>query len=161
MIIDSLENFQLYHFGSAWEKAFDFLYSLTLDSEDKKYIIDGDNIFAMVMSYTTASQEESMLESHQNYVDIQTTLRAAEAFECFSTDKLKIKTPYDASKDAAFYTYTPHYQARVNITPSTFIMLYPHDAHMAGLMINDKPELIKKVVVKIKKELLTLPPLKL
>jgi YhcH/YjgK/YiaL family protein len=150
-----MENFQLYHFGSAWEKAFDFLNSLTPASEDKKYIIDGDNIFAIVMSYTTASQEESMLESHQNYVDIQTTLRAAEAFECFSTDNLKIQTPYDASKDAAFYTYTPHYQARVNVTPGTFVMLYPHDAHMAGLMIDDKPELIKKVVVKIKKELLT------
>ncbi|MBU1928128.1 YhcH/YjgK/YiaL family protein [bacterium] len=40
-------------------------------------------------------------------------------------------------------------------TPETFVMLYPHDAHMAGLMIDVKPEFIKKVVVKIKKELLT------
>ncbi|MBA3025819.1 MAG: DUF386 domain-containing protein [Sulfurimonas sp.] len=154
MIIDSLENSQFYHFGSEWKKAFDFLNSLTAESEDKKYIIQGDDIFALVMSYTTASQEESMLESHQNYVDIQTTLRGAEAFECFYTDKLKIKTPYDASKDAAFYTYTPYYRTRVNVTPETFVMLYPHDAHMAGLMIDGKPEFIKKVVVKIKKELL-------
>jgi biofilm protein TabA len=155
MIIDSLKNSNFYRFGPAWEKAFDFLNSLTAESEDKKYIIDGDNIFAIVMSYTTASQEESMLESHQKYVDIQTTLRGAEAFECFYTDKLKIKAPYDASKDAAFYTYTPYYRTRVNVTPGTFVMLYPHDAHMAGLVINSKPEFIKKVVVKIKKELLT------
>lgn len=155
MIIDSLENSHLYHFGPAWKQAFDFLNSLTPESEDKKYIIQGDDIFAIVMSYNTSSSEDSMLESHQNYIDIQTTLRGAEAFECFSTDKLKIKTPYEASKDAAFYTYTPHYSSRVNVTPGTFVMLYPHDAHMAGLIIDDKPEFIKKVVVKIKKELLT------
>ncbi|MBU1900739.1 YhcH/YjgK/YiaL family protein [Patescibacteria group bacterium] len=154
MIIDSLENSHIYHFGPAWKKAFDFLNSLTPQSEDKKYLTEGDDIFAIVMSYTTTAQEKSMLESHQNYVDIQTTLRGAEAFECFSTAKLKIKTPYDASKDAAFYTYTPHYSARVNVTPGAFVMLYPHDAHMAGLVIDNKPEFIKKVVVKIKKELL-------
>ena len=38
--------------------------------------------------------------------------------------------------------------------PGTFVMFYPHDAHMPGLVFGDKPELIKKVVVKIKKELL-------
>jgi YhcH/YjgK/YiaL family protein len=156
MIIDTLKNSKFYNFGSAWEKAFEFLNSLSSESEDKKYTIQGDDIFAIVMSYTTTLPKEAMLESHQNYVDIQTTLRGAEAFGCFSTDMLEVNVPYDASKDAAFYKYTPHCHTRVNVFPGTFVMLYPHDAHMAGLMIDEQPEYIKKVVIKIRKELLTL-----
>ncbi len=156
MIIDTQKNSQFYNFGSAWERAFEFLNSLSSESEDKKYTLQGDDIFAIVMSYTTTLPKDAMLESHQNYVDIQTTLRGAEAFECFSTDKLEVTIPYDASKDAAFYKYTPHCHTRVNVFPGTFVMLYPHDAHMSGLMIDEKPEFIKKVVVKIRKELLIL-----
>lgn len=156
MIIDTLENSKFYNFGCAWEWAFEFLNSLNSESEDKKYTIQGDDIFAIVMSYTTTLPKEAMLESHQKYVDIQTTLRGSEAFECFSTDRLEVNVPYDASKDAAFYKYTPHCHTRVNVFSGTFVMLYPHDAHMAGLMIDEQPEFIKKVVVKIKKELLTL-----
>jgi beta-galactosidase beta subunit len=34
-------------------------------------------------------------------------------------------------------------------------MFFPHDAHMPGLVMEGKPELVKIVVVKIKKEPLT------
>lgn len=154
MIIDKLENAQLYNFGFAWKVAFEFLNSLTSDTEDKKYTIQGEDIFAIVMSYKTILPETAILESHRNYVDIQTVIVGAERFECFLRDELATDIPYDKSKDAEFYKRTTPGYTSVNVELGTFVMFYPHDAHMAGLMIEGKGEIVKKVVVKIRKELL-------
>ncbi len=154
MIIDKLENWPLYPFGPAWQKAFEFLATLTPESEEKKYTIQGDDIFAMVMAYETQAPETAILESHQKYVDIQAVLVGGERFECAPIEGLEIETPYDAKKDVVFYEPSSPRPMKVNIFPGTFIMLYPQDAHMPTLMTKDQPELIKKVVIKIKLELL-------
>jgi YhcH/YjgK/YiaL family protein len=154
MIIDKIENWPLYPLGSAWQTAFEFLATLTPQSEEKKYNLQGDDIFAMVMGYETQTPEHAILESHQKYVDIQAVLHGGERFECASRDDLSIKTPYDVRKDVEFYQTTSRRPFKVDVMPGTFIMLYPQDAHMPTLMINDQPEQIKKVVIKIKLELL-------
>ncbi|MBD3789611.1 MAG: YhcH/YjgK/YiaL family protein [Campylobacterales bacterium] len=154
MIIDTLQNKNLYHFGPAWNKAFTFLDSLTPQTAEGKYTIEGDDIFAIVMCYSTGTPETSMLESHRKYVDIQTVLDGAERFECANRDDLIIEEPYDATKDIELYQRSSPGRSSANITPGTFIMLYPHDAHMAALMTDNTPKQIKKVVVKIKADLL-------
>lgn len=154
MIIDKLENWNYYHFGPAWKQIFEFLDTLTPQSPEGKYTILADDIFAIVMSYETRAPEISIFESHQKYVDIQTVLIGSEGFECSFKDDLLIDVPYDASNDIQLYQRTVPGQTRVDVYPGTFIMLYPHDAHMAALMIDKKSKYIKKVVVKIKTELL-------
>lgn len=154
MIIDKVENFELYNFASAWHSAFEFLDTLTPDSPDGRYTIDGEDIFAIVMSYQTSAPESAVFESHQNYIDIQTVITGAEGFECAFSDELNVITPYDASKDAAFYERTSYGQTRVDVFPGTFVMLYPHNAHIAGLIVGEESQLVRKVVVKVKKELL-------
>ena len=154
MIIDRLEHWKHYHFGSAWTKAFEFLHTLTVDAEERKYAIEGDDIFAIVMSYDTVAPETSLFESHKKYVDIQTVLIGAEGFECSFTDTLSVHTAYDDATDVQWYKRTTPGQIRVDVCPQTFVMLYPHDAHMAALMTDKVPDHVKKVVVKIKAELL-------
>lgn len=155
MIIDKLENWEHYYFGPGWKRAFEFLMSLNPESDEKKYNIQGDDIFALIMSYETCTPEKPVFETHQKYVDIQTVLIGGEGIEWFSRDGLVVDTPYDDSKDVQFYKCTMLGPARVDVFPGTFVMLFPQDAHMPALMIEEKPELIKKVVVKINLELLT------
>ncbi len=154
MIIDNLANWNLYQSGPAWKLAFDFLNGLTPEAEEKRYPLQGDDIFAIVMSYETKSPELALLETHRKYLDIQAVLVGAERFECFSKDELMVDVPYDETKDAEFYKRTFPGPVSINAQPGTFIMLFPQDAHMPGLMIDDKAERIKKVVVKINLELL-------
>lgn len=154
MIIDKIENFKLYNFGSAWQRIFDFLTKITPEIEDGKYIIDGDNIFAIVMSYQTSEPQTATFESHEKYIDIQTAIAGEEGFECAFSDNLSVIAPYDEHKDVTLYKRTSCDQVRVDIFPNTFIMLYPHDAHIAGLIVGDESKLVKKIVIKVKKELL-------
>lgn len=154
MVTDKIKMWQNYPFGAAWQKAFDFLQTLTPTTPDGKYEIESEEIFAIVMSYNTKKREDAAIESHRKYVDIQATLRGVEGFECFHIDTLHIKTPYTPLEDITFYENKALCHSRVHIAEGSFVMFFPHDAHMPCLMVSDKEEYIKKVVIKIKADLL-------
>ncbi len=154
MIIDTMLNWQIYPYGPAWKIAFDFLTSLTAEITEGDYPLQGNQVFARVMSYPTRSPAEAVLEAHQKYVDIQTTLVGAEGIEWFPTSSLTVKTPYDEAKDVAFFYRPAQGPARVDVFPGTFVTLWPHDAHMPMLVVGGQVEQIKKAVVKIAVELL-------
>ncbi len=154
MIIDRLQNWHMYELGSAWRAAFEFLETLTEETADGRYELRGDEIFAIVMSYETRGADEAILEAHRRYVDIQTVLDGREGFAWFPVPSLTVDQPYDAEKDVEFYSRLEAAPARVDISPTLFVALFPEDAHMPTLMVGDQRKTIKKVVVKIRADLL-------
>lgn len=153
MIIDKLDKWKCYSFGPAWNQAIEFLASLSPDSEEKKYELQGKDIFAEVMRYETRSKDISVFETHRKYVDVQAVLSGREKIEIISRDELIVDTAYDESKDAELYKRISG-QTQIELSPGTFALFFPHDAHMPCLMAGNTAESVKKVVVKIKKELL-------
>lgn len=156
MIVDCIQNGKYYPLGKAWQRAFEFLISLKPDAEEKKYHVQGDDIFAMVMSYETRPPDAAVLETHRKYLDIQTVITGGEGIAWFPRNELAIKQPYDELKDVEFYQHPNSSFARTNAIPGIFVALFPHDAHMPSLMLGSTPERIKKVVVKVNVKLLTL-----
>ncbi len=154
MIIDRIENWNRYNFGSGWASAFNFLKALSPDTDEQRYEILGDDVFALVMSYSTMTPDSAILEAHKTYVDIQTVLVGSEAIEWYNTEELVVQTPYTKSKDVELYERSKLGQARVDVLPGTFVTLFPQDAHMPALITGAKPELIKKVVIKVKVSLI-------
>src|SRR5690606_31545993 len=136
---------------SAWEKAFAFLQNLSPEAEEKKYIIEGDDIFAVVMSYPTKEETspEAKLEAHRKYADIQMALIDSERIAVYPTHTLRNKTPYDATKDLEFFEYPGKAPFQCSLYPGSFVFLLPQDAHMAGLETGNTGKVMKKVVVKI------------
>lgn len=154
MIFDQCENFRKYNYGPYWEKAFSFINSLTAQTPDGKYEIEKDDIFAIVMSYPTKSENQAVLEAHRKYVDIQSTISGAEAIEYYPQQSLTVTKPYRAETDVEFYEKPLHSIARVNVLPRYFAALWPSDAHMPQLHVPSQSPEVKKVVIKINKELL-------
>jgi len=154
MIVDRLENYRCYPFGKAWQLAFDFLLSLPHDAEEKRYPLQGDDLFAIVMRYETGSSETAEIETHRKYLDIQAVITGEEGIGWCQADELEIDTPYDASQDAALYKRPAQGLLQVDLFPGNFMALFPHDAHMPSLMIGEIPVVTKKVVVKIGMHLL-------
>jgi YhcH/YjgK/YiaL family protein len=62
--------------------------------------------------------------------------------------------PYDPEKDVEFYVKTGSRKIISHLMPGIFIAFFPHDAHMPGVSVGNSPEIVKKVFVKIKAELL-------
>ncbi len=155
MIHDSLKNYSKYPYSAIWKEAFSFIDSLNEKSEEKRYELD-HGMFAIVMSYSTKERDENtILESHETYVDIQVTLEGSEVIEYFYRDYLQIKTPYNDTTDAQFYHYPDGPKAIIENQVGFFTALWPEDAHMTQLRSKGY-ERVKKVVVKVPLKLLSL-----
>ena len=151
MIVDRIENWKSYPLGEAWELAFEFLQSLTPESEERRYELDGDSVFGIVMSYPTRKEtdDNAVLESHRKYVDIQMALVDSERIAIYPTQSLKEKTAYDAERDVQFFQYEAPSPIQVGMYPGTFACLLPQDAHMPQLYTESPGTTVKKVVVKL------------
>ncbi len=154
MIIDREEYYKCYPYGSARDAAFTFLGTITPSAEETKYEIQGDDVYAIIASYNT--KEPHKFEAHREYVDIQCLLEGQEVIESVAVNGLTVDTPYDPEKDVTFYVNTDSRKTISHLIPGIFIVFFPHDAHMPGVSVGDSPAFVKKVVVKIKTELLGL-----
>ena len=156
MIFDEIQFWNKYPYGAAWEKIFTFLKEIDAQTEEKEYPIQGKDLFARVMSYDTRPVEEAKLEAHRIYADIQIMLAGSEIMEWFPASSAIVTTPYNEEKDVLFFQHIPNAPCRILARPGFFALFMPQDAHMPQLMAGNAPERIKKVVVKVRCDLLGL-----
>jgi YhcH/YjgK/YiaL family protein len=150
MIVDRIENAHLYAaLNDRFTKAFEILTDRTLSSkQDGRYEVDGDKLYYIVQHYTTKLREECKLEAHRKYIDVQFVVSGQEILYYVPLKGLKIETPYDQTKDVAFYK-VPNDLTAVNLRPGMFCILFPQDAHIPCCQFNG-PSDVHKVVIKVK-----------
>lgn len=150
MIHDKLVNWRQYFSSTSFTSAFEYLESLSPDSNVCEMVPLGCNgLYASIMSYPTCCVAGSVLETHDKHIDIQMSLVGSEAIDWFDRDQLEIKTPYDDSLDRTFYHRPAGPFVRINNLPGYFTVLFPGDAHMPMLQVEGEPNTVKKVVVKV------------
>jgi len=158
MILDRLNNHKRYNFGPAWEQAFEFLMTLGPETPDGRYdLIAEDQMFAMVMTYPPLDKTKGKPEAHNTYVDIQSTLSSMEGMYIYDREEMKVLTPYAPSKDVEFYEPNERHEHFISVAPGEFAVFFRTDAHMPQMPVRQSTEPIKKVVIKVHKDLLNLP----
>jgi YhcH/YjgK/YiaL family protein len=132
-----------------WEKAFSFIKNNDLTKlELKRYDIDGDNVFATIMEYTT--KDDASFEAHRKYIDIQHMISGTEIMNIAPLETVTdVVTPYDAVKDIEFMNVkkVTDYKADTG----NFFIFFPGDAHRPGMKAGNNA-VIRKIVVKVKVE---------
>jgi biofilm protein TabA len=163
MILDALANWQLYSTKPAWGQAFAWLQALTTDTALGEHAIaldksGGRDIYAVVFDFETKNLLDTTLEAHRVYADIHVPLPAPsggpEVHARFALEELAEKTPYDATKDAAFFHHPERFNALFTLHPGQFALYLPTDAHLSQCKTSPTPQTLRKVVVKIRAELL-------
>lgn len=152
MIFDLKANLEFYRnlgIAGRYAKAVDFLMNTDLENlEAGKYIIDGDNVFANVVEYTTIPWEEAKYEAHQNYTDIQYVINGSEVMTYAPVDQLNVSVPYNPDKDAVLFD-NANPGLKVAVHAGEYMIFNPWDGHKPKAA-NGEPAPIKKVIVKIK-----------
>jgi len=146
MIIDSLTGLERYFsLNPHFEKIFKFLRSQSLQElPEGRYDIDGNNAYMMVQIREGKKVEDTKLEIHDSYIDIQMPLQGVETIGWSDRSHCtELAQPYDASKDIAFFADAA--EVFFTLEPMSLAILFPHDAH-APLIGNGT---IKKIVVKV------------
>jgi YhcH/YjgK/YiaL family protein len=145
MIIDSLKNLDLYvGLNQLFERAFNFLKLTDLETAECGILhLQGDDVWVNITQAEPKSQAEALLETHDQYIDIQVPLTHTERMG-YAPRVLLPPAAYDAARDIAFYEAPAGNYLEVE--PGMFVIFFPGDAHAPA--ITDTP--LKKVIVKVK-----------
>ena len=147
MLVDQIRHGDAYaclHVGLA--QAFAFLASAPLAAlAPGRHAITGDRVFALVQDYLTKPPDTGVWEAHRRYIDVQYVVLGTERLGYAPLDRLTVTQPYDAAKDLVLLAGEGD---RVTATAGTFVVFFPHDAHMPGLALGE-PSPVRKVVVKV------------
>lgn len=148
MIADTLKNSNIYcPISEAFKSSFEFIGSLNKDTPNGEYLI-AEGLNAMVMEYETMAEFQYGYEAHRKHIDIQYCLRGKERIKWTPLNAvLHQDTKYDEQHDRAFYSGAGE-GTFVDTGDGIFAIFFPEDAHAPQMYI-DKPEFIKKVVVKV------------
>ena len=149
MIIDKLENFELYSgISNRIKMAVEHLlkkdYSKT---KPGKYELLDDTMFVIVNEYNTRENELNILEAHKRYIDFQYMLEGTEVIEYEMFDKHQIHQDYN--KDDDYTLFKTRNISKVRFSEGMFSILFPNDLHMPGI-IDGSESKVKKVVIKIR-----------
>jgi len=132
-----------------WEKAFRFLAGTDLKKlENKRYDIDGDNLYASVSEYATKDEKITNFEAHRKYIDIQYVINGSENMNVVPLKNAgEVVTPYDNTRDIEFMK--PVISQNIAATQKNFFIFFPSDAHRPGIR-EKEPVNVKKVVIKLR-----------
>lgn len=149
MIQDTLAQAARYEaLSPRFAMAFDFLRQVDGTQALGRHDLDGDNVFALVQTYTTKPQEKALFEAHRKYIDVQFIHSGRETILWAPLAAMKEETmAFDESKDAALWKLVPD-MTPLHMGPGHFAILYPQDAH-APCVEWETPEAVFKVVVKV------------
>lgn len=147
MVIDQIANAHLYvPLGARIGRALEFLRHPELASLDLgRYELDGDRIYALVSEYVSKPPDYEQWEAHRRYIDLQSLASGSERIGYAPLGRLDPK-PYDDVKDMLRLSGSGEF---LTLRPGDFVLLWPGDAHMPGIAV-DEPMPVKKVVVKIR-----------
>ena len=113
-----------------------------------RHEIDGDNCWAMVQDVRlTPLADDSMVEAHREYVDIQMPLSGPETIGVLTMNADQLSRPFDTVKDAVLFKAKT---APRTLHPGEFaVFMPPYGAHAPGHSA-DGDRTIRKVVIKVR-----------
>lgn len=131
------------------EKVALFINKISTDMSEGKYEIDGDDVYAQIMSYSTKAKDECTVEAHDIYRDIQFSLIGEEGISIFVRSELKLRK---ATSENDFYEYETNDNEYMKIKnrPGYFTMINTNEAHRPQESVDIECSTVKKGVIKIK-----------
>jgi len=147
MIIDKIENAHIYkNIGERISKSFEYIEVTDLKTMPAgKYLIDGENIFALVSEYKTKSESQGKLEAHRKYIDVQYVIEGEELMGYIPLGNQQILEPYKEENDIVFFTGDKSF---IKVSEGMFAIFFPEDVHMPGISTGKISD-VKKLVIKV------------
>ena len=148
MVYGNLKNLGSYFFLKPSDReALEYVMRHDLEKmEPGRHEVDGDRIFFNLAQYETKLPEEGFWEAHREYVDIHIMLKGKEKIFLNFVGRLQAGT-FEKEKD--FLPLEGSESGYVLLQEGDFLICYPEDAHMTGIM-TEKKEMIKKAIFKVR-----------
>jgi YhcH/YjgK/YiaL family protein len=146
MITDRLSNASLYlTLGAHIRRGFEYLQKTDLYSLPVGiYELDEKNLYINSQEYNSKLPAQGKWEAHRRYIDLQYIISGTERIGYAHVSRLTLGD-YNPEKDFLALTGSGDF---ITLSAGDFMLLFPEDAHMPGMAV-ENPLPVKKVVVKI------------
>ena len=108
--------------------------------------LKGQDVRAFLCTYDTVPEEEGFFEAHDRFADIQIMRSGCEQVAVSSINCLRVD---EAQPENDFWRMSGPEEVRLTLTPDSFLVAFPGDAHKLKLMIGS-PETVTKAVFKVR-----------
>ena len=115
-----------------------------------KHPIDGDDVFALISEYDSKLLSQGKLETHRVYADVQMVIEGEEWMFSRAEAGLETSVPYNADNDIDFRVGDSKGCDAIHMLPGQVVVLFPSDAHMPGISVDEQPKHIHKLVMKVR-----------
>ena len=105
--------------------------------------LEDDLLYVTRFDYETIPLEDAFFEAHKKYLDVHLMLQGTERVDISHPDVL---TLFDHKDD--FYAYQGEAEQTLLLTPGSFLVVFPGDAHRIKVQVRG-PENVSKVVFKL------------
>lgn len=148
MIFGKTSNLDEYaYLEEKFKKAFDYYKDNNLlDLGPGSHPIDGDQVFVNIAHYQTTTRDQRFWEAHKDYIDLHIILAGEERIDLNFVDNMELGA---YKKEDDFLAMEGEANSSLELEPGDFLICYPNDGHMTGLMV-DGPAEVKKAIFKIK-----------
>lgn len=147
MIVGSLSDLDRYvSINPYFNRAFEFIRSLDFSNLELGITkIEGDDLYMSVVDTQLKKEGEALLETHNNYIDIQIPVSAPEVQGWRDREScISVQAPYSSEKDIEFYSDDP--SSFIMLFPGEFSIFFPEDAHAPCI----GEGAIRKIIIKVK-----------
>lgn len=130
------------------KKALDFIANTDLSQlECGRHDIDGDEVFANVMEFTTVPASEKNYEAHRRYADVHVVISGTEVLGVAPIGECEPVGDFNEADDFGLYT-APGREAWVTLHEGDLVVTPPADAHKPGCC-EGEPAPLKKACIKV------------
>lgn len=147
MILDIIENAGRYlHLSDGINHALNYILKNDLSKiTPGRYEIDADRLVMMVFEFEASNTNESRLEGHRRYIDLQYWVNGSELMGHEILKSQPVLEAYNDKTDCVFHHCNATF---TRLSPGMFVVYYPTDLHTAVVDPLSK-EKVKKIVFKI------------
>ena len=108
--------------------------------------LKGRDVYVTRFTYETVPETESFFEAHKKYLDIHIMTDGSEGVELAPPGELE---EFDRVEANDFYAYRGPARFRLALSPGSFLVVFPNDAHRIKMQL-DAPRTVTKVVFKVR-----------
>ena len=127
--------------------AIEYFKNNDLDSlSNGEHIIIPDELFFNKIEYTTTKIEDRFWEAHRKYIDLHIIIAGDERIDVNLIDNMEF-VEYVEAED--YVKINGQSKIACNLQKGDFLVLFPEDAHMTCLEVNNQSSCVKKVVFKV------------
>lgn len=142
MIYDKLNNIQSYRGMHPYlDIAIDYILS-SLDTMPPHIDIYETNVYGNIFTYDTIPDIESFFEAHKEYADIHIMRTGSERVAVSHISVLDVDEAYP---DKDFWSMHGAEEVSITLTPGSFLIVFPGDAHKLKMQINETSSVTKSV----------------